>query len=159
MQGAASQHDDRWFRSGLLSFARLMCFWRIEQRPCTWLSLIHISIVKLQLGRLAGLEILKIEEELASLQAKIENWEAILADDARVLAIVKEELLEMKKRFGDERRTEIQSVTGEVDIEDLDVYKRQPQSYVLADGAVVDTVYLSELSPAAMRRRAEKMIE
>ena len=34
-----------------------------------------------------------------------------------------------------------------------------PQSYVLADGAVVDTVYLSELSPAAMRRRAEKMIE
>ena len=34
-----------------------------------------------------------------------------------------------------------------------------PQSYVLADGAVVDTEYLSELSPAAMRRRAEKMIE
>ena len=34
-----------------------------------------------------------------------------------------------------------------------------PQCYVLADGAVVDTVYLSELSPAAMRRRAEKMIE
>ena len=77
------------------------------------------AIVKLQLGRLAGLEILKIEEELASLQAKIENWEAILADDARVLAIVKDELLDMKKRFGDERRTEIQSVTGEVDIEDL----------------------------------------
>ena len=77
------------------------------------------AIVKLQLGRLAGLEILKIEEELAGLHAKIENWEAILADDARVLAIVKEELLDMKKRFGDERRTEIQSVTGEVDIEDL----------------------------------------
>ena len=53
------------------------------------------AIVKLQLGRLAGLEILKIEEELAGLHAKIENWEAILADDARVLAIVKEELLEM----------------------------------------------------------------
>ena len=34
-----------------------------------------------------------------------------------------------------------------------------PQSYVLADGAVVDTVYLSELSPAALRRRAEKMVE
>mgnify|MGYP000025416792 CR=1 FL=1 len=43
------------------------------------------AIVKLQLGRLAGLEILKIEEELASLQAKIENWEAILADDAGCL--------------------------------------------------------------------------
>lgn len=77
------------------------------------------AIVKLQLGRLAGLEILKIEEELASLQAKIQNWRDILADDARVLEIVKEELLEMKQRFGDERRTQIESVDGEVDIEDL----------------------------------------
>ena len=77
------------------------------------------AIVKLQLGRLAGLEILKIEEELSGLQAKIEDWENILANDARVLEIVKNELLDMKKRFGDERRTEIQSVTGEVDIEDL----------------------------------------
>ena len=77
------------------------------------------AIVKLQLGRLAGLEILKIEEELSGLQTKIEDWEDILANDARVLEIVKNELLDMKKRFGDERRTEIQSVTGEVDIEDL----------------------------------------
>ena len=72
------------------------------------------AIVKLQLGRLAGLEILKIEEELSGLQTKIEDWEDILANDARVLEIVKNELLDMKKRFGDERRTEIQSVTGEV---------------------------------------------
>ena len=77
------------------------------------------AIVKLQLGRLAGLEILKIEEELGTLQAKIRDWEDILADDARVLEIVKNELLDMKKRFGDERRTEIETVNGEVDIEDL----------------------------------------
>ena len=77
------------------------------------------AIVKLQLGRLAGLEILKIEEELAGLQAKIQEWKDILADDARVLEIVKAELLEMKQRFGDERRTQIESVDGEVDIEDL----------------------------------------
>ena len=57
------------------------------------------AIVKLQLGRLAGLEILKIEEELGSLNAKIRDWEEILADDARVLVIVKSELLEMKRRF------------------------------------------------------------
>ena len=77
------------------------------------------AIVKLQLGRLAGLEILKIEEELSALQSKIDDWQAILADDKRVLAIVKEELLDIKRRFGDERRTEIETVTGEVDIEDL----------------------------------------
>ena len=77
------------------------------------------AIVKLQLGRLAGLEILKIEEELGSLNAKIRDWEEILADDARVLEIVKSELLEMKRRFGDDRRTEIETVTGEVDSEDL----------------------------------------
>ena len=77
------------------------------------------AIVKLQLGRLAGLEILKIEEELGALQARIKDWEDILANDARVLEIVKNELLEMKKRFGDERRTEIETVSGEVDIEDL----------------------------------------
>ena len=75
------------------------------------------AIVKLQLGRLAGLEELKIEEELAGLQAKIQEWKDILADDARVLEIVKAELLEMKQRFGDERRTQIESVDGEVDIE------------------------------------------
>ena len=77
------------------------------------------AIVKLQLGRLAGLEILKIEEELSGLQAKIEDWQAVLADDSRVLSIVKEELLEIKRRFNDPRRTEIETVTGEVDIEDL----------------------------------------
>ncbi len=77
------------------------------------------AIVKLQLGRLAGLEILKIEQELNELEEKIKDWRAVLADDARVLAIVKEELLDMKKRFGDERRTEIAAVSGEVDIEDL----------------------------------------
>lgn len=77
------------------------------------------AIVKLQLGRLAGLEILKIEEELGSLQSKIQDWQDLLANDARVLSIVRDELLEMKRRFADERRTEIQSVSGEVDIEDL----------------------------------------
>ncbi len=77
------------------------------------------AIVKLQLGRLAGLEILKIEEELGVLAAKIAGWKALLADEAAILALVTTELLEMKDRFGDDRRTEIESVSGEVDIEDL----------------------------------------
>ena len=77
------------------------------------------AICKFPLGRLAGLEILKIENELDELHKKIADWTAILADDAKVLAIVTEELLALKEKYGDERRTEIAHVSGEVDIEDL----------------------------------------
>ena len=77
------------------------------------------AIVNFQLGQLAGLEILKIEKELGELHTKIEGWREILADEAKVLSIVKTELLAMRDKYGDERRTEIATVSGEVDIEDL----------------------------------------
>ncbi len=77
------------------------------------------AIVKLQLGRLAGLEILKIEEELGQLRAAIEDYKDILANDHHVKEIVKTDLLAMKEKYGDERRTSIEAVSGEVDIEDL----------------------------------------
>ena len=77
------------------------------------------AICKFPLGRLAGLEIKKIENELSDLSGKIADWTAILNDDSRVLAIVKEELTALKEKFGDDRRTEIAHVSGEVDIEDL----------------------------------------
>ena len=77
------------------------------------------AICKFPLGRLAGLEIKKIENELSDLSGKIADWTAILDDDSRVLAIVKSELTALKEKFGDDRRTEIAHVSGEVDIEDL----------------------------------------
>ena len=77
------------------------------------------AIVAMRLGQLTGLERSKIEEELAQLREKIRELEAILADTAKVLAIVKEEALEVLRRFADVRRTEITAVSGEVDIEDL----------------------------------------
>jgi DNA gyrase subunit A len=77
------------------------------------------AIVNFQLGQLAGLEIMKIDNELSELHAKITDWRAILADDARVLQIVEDELNAMREKYGDERRTEIAHVSGEVDIEDL----------------------------------------
>ena len=77
------------------------------------------AICKFQLGQLAGLEILKIENELDELHAHIADFNAILASEGRRLAIVKDEALEMKRKFSDERRTEIATVSGEVDIEDL----------------------------------------
>ena len=77
------------------------------------------AIVKMQLGKLAGLEILKIENELNELNAQIKNWKDLLADDAKVLAVVKNELTALRDKYGDERRTSIEHVSGEVDIEDL----------------------------------------
>ena len=77
------------------------------------------AIVNFQLGQLAGLEILKIENELGELNAKIQAWKTLLSDDHLVLEKVKEELTAIKEKYGDDRRTEIQAVSGEVDIEDL----------------------------------------
>ena len=77
------------------------------------------AICRFQLGQLAGLEILKIESELDELHARIADLNEILTSEARRLAIVKDEALAMKQRFGDERRTEIAAISGEVDIEDL----------------------------------------
>ena len=77
------------------------------------------AICAFRLGQLAGLEILKIEKELGELQAKITDWRETLADDRRVLQLVMDELNELREKYGDERRTEIAHVSGEVDIEDL----------------------------------------
>lgn len=77
------------------------------------------AIVKMQLGRLTGLEREKIEAELAELAAKIKEYLEILGDERKVLEIVKNEAIEIKNKYGDERRTRIENVSGEVDIEDL----------------------------------------
>lgn len=77
------------------------------------------AIVAMRLGQLSGLEREKIESELSEILARISDYEDILASEQRVLEIIKTEMLEIKQKFNDERRTEIQTVSGEVDIEDL----------------------------------------
>ena len=77
------------------------------------------AIVQMPLGRLTGLERTKIEEELKAISAKILDFKDILASDHLRREIVKNEALEVKEKFGDERRTAIENVSGEVDIEDL----------------------------------------
>lgn len=77
------------------------------------------AIIQMPLGRLAGMEREKLKAETDELHAKIAEYNAILADEKRVRAIVKQELLEIKEKFNDPRRTEIASLEGEVDIEDL----------------------------------------
>jgi DNA gyrase subunit A len=77
------------------------------------------AILDMQLRRLAALERTKIEEEHAELVAKIAEYQAILADPARVRGIIKDELAEIKEKFADKRRTQIAVDEGEIDVEDL----------------------------------------
>ena len=77
------------------------------------------AIVQMRLGQLTGLERSKIEEELAQLEQKIEELLSLLQDKSKLLAMLKSEILEIKRRFADERRTKIMTLSGEVDIEDL----------------------------------------
>ncbi|MBO5725619.1 MAG: DNA gyrase subunit A [Clostridia bacterium] len=77
------------------------------------------AIVQMQLGKLAGLEKQKIEDELQEKYDFIKECQEILADHRRVLDIVKTDSLNLRDKYADERRTEITMVSGEVDIEDL----------------------------------------
>lgn len=78
------------------------------------------AILAMQLRRLAGLERKKIEDELTELLKLIERLEAVLADEKKILKIVKDELAEIKKQFGDERRTKIiAQELGKLSDEDL----------------------------------------
>ncbi len=77
------------------------------------------AIAQMRLYQLSNMERQKILDELAAIEAKIAELEGILADERKVLEIIREELMKIKEKYGDERRTGIENVSGEVDIEDL----------------------------------------
>jgi len=77
------------------------------------------AILDLRLQRLTGLEREKIEEEYQETLKAIEEYKAILADESRILGIIKDELTAVKEKYGDERRTRLDVDTSEIDVEDL----------------------------------------
>ncbi len=77
------------------------------------------AIVQMRLGQLTGLERDKVISELADIMEKINDYLDILSKDERVKEIIKEEITAIKEKYGDERRTAIEPISGEVDIEDL----------------------------------------
>ena len=77
------------------------------------------AILDMRLQRLTGLEREKIEEEYAEVQKNIQYYRDILANESLLLSIIKEELLEIKRKYDDPRRTEIVASEGEIYIEDL----------------------------------------
>lgn len=78
-----------------------------------------VAILDMRLRRLTGLEREKIEEEYRELEERIAYLRSVLADDRKVMEIVKTELLEAKKRFGDVRRTQLSADTSELGVEDM----------------------------------------
>ncbi len=77
------------------------------------------AIVEMQLGRLSGMERIKIENHLAELYAKIAELRAIISDEFKIDEIIKKDLLETKARYGDDRRTTIEEADDDIVIEDL----------------------------------------
>jgi DNA gyrase subunit A len=77
------------------------------------------AILDLRLQRLTALQTNEIKQEHADVLERIKELREILGDEARVMGLIKEELLEIKERYGDERRTEITHSEDEIDVEDL----------------------------------------
>lgn len=77
------------------------------------------AIWQMPLGRLSGLERDKLDNELNEINEKIKSYREILENEGMVLDIVKEDLIRIKEKYGDERRTDIEPITDDLDIEDL----------------------------------------
>lgn len=93
------------------------------------------AIVQMQLGRLSGMERDKIEEEYEGLVAKINEYEEILADEGKVYEIIKNDLNELKNKYGDPRRTEI--AMDYSDLEDEDLIEEEECVYTLTHNGYV----------------------
>ncbi len=104
------------------------------------------AILEMKLRRLTGLERTKIEEELAALREKIAYYKRVLSDDALVREIIKEELQEIKKKYGSARKTRLSGDAKDIDVEDL-----------IADENMVVTVtragYVKRLPVATYRQQ------
>jgi DNA gyrase subunit A len=123
------------------------------------------AIAQMRFIQLTGLERKKITDELDELHIKISELTAILADENKILAIISEEIAAIKNKFSDPRRTRIDSVSGEVDVEDLipvedcvvtytniGYIKRQPVSVYKAQNRGGRGV-------SGMQRRAEDFVD
>ena len=77
------------------------------------------AIVEMTLGKLSGLERQKVEDRIAKLEVLIAELRSILESEEKLLGLLKSELEEIKKKYGDERRSELTEATEEIDLEDL----------------------------------------
>lgn len=100
------------------------------------------AIVDMRLGQLSGLERDKIEDEYRELEEKIAGLEEILANDSLVVDIIKTDLLEIKRKYGDARRTEIG--IGDIGLEDEDLIPVEECVFTLTNAGYVKRIAVSE---------------
>ncbi len=100
------------------------------------------AILDMQLKRLQGLDREKLEAEFAELQRRIAYYDELLGDPERIKAVLKQELTELRDKYGDERYTEIQDVEDDIDIEDL--IEEQECVYTLTHGGYIKRLPASE---------------
>lgn len=110
-KGDGTQNADINTREGLVDFASSSNAGLSEEQAQ--------AIVAMPLGRLSGLERQKIEEKLAALEADVERLRGILADEGKIKQIIKDEMLEIRRKFADDRKTDIVESHDDIELEDL----------------------------------------
>ncbi|NLW65143.1 MAG: DNA gyrase subunit A, partial [Clostridiales bacterium] len=100
------------------------------------------AILDMQLKRLQGLEKEKLEAEYRDLEEKIAYYKQLLASEEMIKGVLKDELIEIRDKYGDERKTEIQDVEDDIDIEDL--IEEQECVYTLTHGGYIKRLPASE---------------
>ena len=100
------------------------------------------AICDMRLIQLQGLNREKLEQEYKELEEKIAYYKQLLSDDGMIKQVLKEELIAIRDKYGDERRTEIQDVENEIDIEDL--IEEKTCVYTLSHGGYIKRLPVSE---------------
>ena len=108
------------------------------------------AILDLQLRRLAGLERQKIEDEYNALLAQIADFEDLLANPLRILGLIKQEVLGLKERFGDERRTRIIPQAAE-DFSEEDLIRQESVLISITQNSYLKRTPISRVSRPAAR--------
>ncbi|MGE0786933.1 MAG: DNA gyrase subunit A [Sandaracinaceae bacterium] len=115
------------------------------------------AILEMRLARLTGLEREKLAAEYGEVSDLIAFLEAILGSEGRLLEVIKEELQEIRERYGDERRTEIVAAEGDIDI--IDLIANEPMVVVVTRGGYLKRVPLTEYQAQGRGGKGRKAAE
>ena len=110
------------------------------------------AILDMQLKRLQGLEEEKLQNEFDELQKKIAYYNQLLSDETMLKGVLKDELIAIRDKYGDERRTEIMDVEDDLDIEDL--IEEEECVFTLTNGGYIKRTRSAPTAPSAAAARA-----